>query len=113
MKKLIIAALALVSFSAASFAQATPAVKKTNATSVQATKKQSDQQSSKVAALSKTTKQSPGVAATAKPKKEATPAEQKYTAAGTKIKKHKAAKSTSTAQLKKSGAKQKENKKHS
>ena len=57
MKKLIIAALALAGFSAASFAQVTPAVKKNDAAKMQVVKKTTDKKmDGKVVAMNKGTK---------------------------------------------------------
>ena len=57
MKKLIIAALALAGFSAASFAQVTPAVKKNDAAKMQVVKKTTDKKmDGKVVAMNKVTK---------------------------------------------------------
>ena len=58
MKKLIIAALALVGFSAASFAQTVPAVKKNDPSKMQVVKKATDRKlEGKVVAMNKITKQ--------------------------------------------------------
>ena len=57
MKKLLIAALALVGFSAASFAQTTPATKKNEPSKVQVVKKANDKkQDAKTVAIHKTAK---------------------------------------------------------
>jgi hypothetical protein len=75
MKKLIIAALALVGFSAASFAQSTPAVKKTEPSKMQVVKKTTGAKTdAKVVALNKGSKPAQvAVAKTAVVKKETKP----------------------------------------
>ncbi len=96
MKKLIIAALALVSFSVASFSQVTPAAKKTSTAKVHEAKKATDPQSSKALALNKETKQPAAATSKSKEVKNSASAEKKQATgaakksdAGSKIKKHK------------------------
>ena len=75
MKKLIIAALALVGFSAASFAQSAPAVKKNEPHKMQVVKKETNKKAdAKVVALNKGSKPAPvAVSKTAVVKKETKP----------------------------------------
>lgn len=99
MKRLIIAAIALMGFSAASFAQATPAVKKDAASKMQVVKKTDGKGSeAKVAAMNKVTKTAPTAAAN-------NPAVQKQNASGAaaSAKKETVVKTNAAAPLKKDG----------